>query len=93
MTSIVPNRGIEVAIESVALWRPEFTLMIRGPEKPSFGSLVRGRIAGLEHRVGLVPPVPAVALVREAAAFDVGSFVLRGQSRDNQFALPNKFFE
>ena len=33
------------------------------------------------------------ALVREAAAFDIGFFALPGHSRHNEFALPNKFFE
>jgi glycosyltransferase involved in cell wall biosynthesis len=28
---VSPNRGIEAAIDAVALWRPEFTLTIRGP--------------------------------------------------------------
>jgi len=57
--------------------------------------LLRHRIAtlGLEDRVHIVPPVPMTALVREAAAFDVGFFALPGHSHHNQFALPNKFFE
>ena len=33
------------------------------------------------------------ALVREASAYDVGLFALPGNSRHNEFALPNKFFE
>jgi glycosyltransferase involved in cell wall biosynthesis len=92
---VVPNRGIEAAIDSVPLWRPEFTLTIRGPENPAFSPALRERIAnlGLGHRVRLVPPVPMTALVREAAAFDVGISFLPGNSRNNEFALPNKFFE
>ena len=92
---LVPNRGLEAAIDSVALWRPEFTLTIRGPENPVFSPVLRERIAGLglEHRVQLAPPVPMTALVREAAPFDVGFFALPGHSRHNEFALPNKFFE
>jgi glycogen synthase len=92
---VTPNRGIEVAIDSVALWRPEFTLTIRGPENPAFSPVLRERIAslGLGHRVRLAPPVPMTALVREAAPFDVGFFALPGHSRHNEFALPNKFFE
>jgi glycosyltransferase involved in cell wall biosynthesis len=92
---VTPNRGIEVAIDSVALWRPEFTLTIRGPENPAFSPALRERIAGLGlgHRVRLVPPVPMTALVGEAALFDVGLFALPGHSRHNEFALPNKFFE
>ena len=33
------------------------------------------------------------ALVREAAAFDIGFFALPGHSRHNELALPNKIFE
>jgi glycosyltransferase involved in cell wall biosynthesis len=92
---IVPNRGIEAAIDSVALWRPEFTLTIRGPENPAFSPMLRERIAalGLGHRIRLAPAVPMTDLVREAASFDIGFFALPGHSRHNEFALPNKFFE
>jgi glycosyltransferase involved in cell wall biosynthesis len=92
---IVPGRGLELAIDSVAEWRPEFELTIRGPDNPAFTSVLRARIAArrLEGRVHLVPPVPMTALVSEAAAFDIGLFALPGHSRHNEFALPNKIFE
>ena len=92
---VAPNRGLEAAIDSVAFWRPEITLTIRGPENPAFSPALRERIAArrLEHRIRLAPPVPMTALVREAAPFDVGFFALPGHSRHNEFALPNKFFE
>jgi glycosyltransferase involved in cell wall biosynthesis len=92
---VVPNRGIEAAIDSVALWRSEITLTIRGPVNPTFSSVLRERISalGLEHRVRFAPPVPMTELVREAALFDVGFFALPGHSRHNELALPNKFFE
>mgnify|MGYP001473561634 CR=1 FL=1 len=92
---VVPNRGIETTIDSVALWRPEITLTIRGPVNPAFSSVLRERISALEleHRVRFAPPIPMTELVREAALFDVGLFALPGHSRHNEFALPNKFFE
>ena len=92
---VVVGRGLEAAIDSVALWRPEFDLTIRGPENPEFSDALRRRIrdAGLEDRVRLVPPVPMTELVEEATAFDIGFFALPGHSRHNEFALPNKFFE
>ena len=92
---VVPNRGLEAAVESVKQWRPEFTLTIRGPENPAFSPALRERIAalGLQDRVRLAPPVPMTDLVREAATSDVGFFALPGHSRHNEFALPNKFFE
>jgi glycosyltransferase involved in cell wall biosynthesis len=92
---VTPGRGLEVAIDSVADWRPEFDLTIRGPGGSDYLDALRRRIAerGLSSRIILVPPVPMTELVREAAAYDVGFFALPGSSRHNEFALPNKFFE
>jgi glycosyltransferase involved in cell wall biosynthesis len=92
---IAPGRGLEAAILSVADWRSEFDLSIRGPENPQFTPLLRARIAErrLEGRVALLQPVSMTTLVREAAAYDVGLSVLPAHSRNNEFALPNKFFE
>jgi len=92
---VTPKRGIEAAIDSVADWRPEFTLTIRGPGDRKFLDGLQQRIVarGLADRVTLAPAVPMTTLVREAAHFDVGFFALPGHSRHNEFALPNKFFE
>jgi glycosyltransferase involved in cell wall biosynthesis len=92
---IVPGRGLEIAIDSVAQWRSEFDFTIRGSENPEFTPALRERIAalGLNDRVILAAPVPMTALVHEAAAFDIGFFALPGHSRHNEFALPNKIFE
>lgn len=92
---VAPNRGLEAAIDSVAEWRLEFDLTMRGPGDAEYLNALRRRIVqqGLDDRVQLVPPVPMTALVREAAQFDIGFFALPGHSRHNQFALPNKFFE
>lgn len=92
---VVPNRGLEEAVDSVKQWRPEFTLTIRGPENPAFSPALRDRIAalGLQDRIRLARPVPMMDLVREAATYDVGFFALPGHSSHNELALPNKFFE
>jgi glycosyltransferase involved in cell wall biosynthesis len=92
---IVPGRGLEIAIDSVAQWRSEFELTLRGPDNPEFTPALRARIVdrGLEGRVVLAPAVPMTELVQEATAFDIGFFALPGHSRHNEFALPNKIFE
>jgi glycosyltransferase involved in cell wall biosynthesis len=92
---VTPGRGLEVTIDSVADWRPEFDLTIRGPGGSDYLDALRCRIAerGLSSRVTLAPAVPMTELVREAAAYDIGFFALPGSSRHNEFALPNKFFE
>jgi glycosyltransferase involved in cell wall biosynthesis len=92
---VTPGRGIEATIDSVSDWRPEFDLTLRGPGDAHYLDALRHRIAerSLADRVVLSPAVPMTALVREAAAFDLGFFALPGSSRHNEFALPNKFFE
>ena len=89
------GRGLEATIDSVANWRPEFDLTIRGPGTPAYLDELRQRAErrGVADRVHLVPPLPMTELIRAAAAFDVGFFALPGSSRHNQFALPNKLFE
>jgi glycosyltransferase involved in cell wall biosynthesis len=92
---ITPNRGLEAAIDSVPDWRSEFSLTIRGPAEQHYEAALRQRIEqrGMAARISLVPPVPMTELVQEAASFDIGLFALPGNSRHNEFALPNKFFE
>jgi hypothetical protein len=92
---VTPGRGLEATIDSVAGWRPEFNLTLRGPGEAHYLDELRRRIGerGLADRIVLAPPVPMTALVREAAEFDLGFFALPKSSRHNEFALPNKFFE
>jgi glycosyltransferase involved in cell wall biosynthesis len=92
---VAPGRGLELAIDSVADWRPEFDLTIRGPGDPGYIDQLRRRMAThrVMGRVRLAPPEPMTELVRAAKAFDIGFFALPGSSRHNKFALPNKFFE
>lgn len=89
------HRGLEECIRSVASWRPEFDLTIRGLVSDAYRAILESEIdtAGVRGRVHIVPPVPMLDLVREAAAFDIGLFALPGHSAHNQNALPNKFFE
>ncbi len=92
---VYEGRGLEACIDSVALWRPEFRLTIRGPAPADYLAALRKRIeaAGLGERVVLAPPVPMIDLVKEAARFDIGLFALPGHSQQNVHVLPNKFFE
>jgi glycosyltransferase involved in cell wall biosynthesis len=92
---VYEGRGLEACIDSVALWRPEFRLTIRGPAPADYREALAERIRarGLGERVVLAPPVPMIDLVKEAARFDVGLFALPGHSKQNMHVLPNKFFE
>lgn len=92
---VSPNRGLEACIESVALWRPEFDLTIRGPGSPEYLEHLAGlaRRHGVADRVIFAPAVRMVDLVRSAAEHDVGLFALPDHSLQNIYVLPNKFFE
>ncbi len=92
---VSPGRGLEACIRSVALWRAEFTLTIRGPASAAYAQTLQTLVeeTGLSGRIVLAPPVPMIDLVREAAEFDVGLFALPGHSLQNFHVLPNKFFE
>lgn len=89
------HRGLEECIRSVAHWRPEFHLTIRGPVSECYRSSLEAEIdrAGVRGRVDIVPAVPVTRLVQEANAFDIGLFALPDHSLQNTYVLPNKFFE
>ncbi|WP_158673390.1 glycosyltransferase [Bosea sp. FBZP-16] len=92
---IAPDRGLEECIRSVALWRPEFRLILRGPGSPQIMEQLRGiaREAGVEDRVVFAPPVPMLDLVKEAATADIGLSTPPKTSKHNIYAMPNKLFE
>ncbi len=92
---ISPQRSIETTIASVAAWRSEFTLTIRGIGPEGYLESLQNMIAKwrLDHRVALAPPVPMTALVNEAMPFDIGLFVLEERNLHYRYALPNKVFE
>lgn len=93
--AVSPGRGLEACIASVALWRPEFDLTIRGPAEADYLAALDHAItqAGVRDRVALAPPVTATDLVEAAAEFDIGLFALPAHSLQNVYALPNKLFE
>nr|WP_255616504.1 glycosyltransferase [Microvirga puerhi] len=92
---VSPGRGLEECIRSVALWRPEFRLIIRGPASDSYERELRqlALAMAVSERVSIVPPVPMPSLIAAAHSADVGLFALPASSRHNTFVLPNKFFE
>jgi glycosyltransferase involved in cell wall biosynthesis len=92
---IVPGRALEVSIASVALWRPEFSLTLRGPGEAAYLESLQAlaQRLGVGDRVHFAPPVPMTALVEQARVHDVGLFAIKGHSRQNKHVLPNKFFE
>jgi hypothetical protein len=47
----------------------------------------------MKGRVNFVEPVPTIDIVREISRYDLGVHLIPPLSRNNEFALPNKFFE
>jgi glycosyltransferase involved in cell wall biosynthesis len=92
---VAAGRGLEAAIASVAHWRPDTDLTIRGPANAAYLESLHLRIEALKlgSRIRILPAVPMTELIGEAAGFDIGLFALPGTSRHNRFALPNKVFE
>ncbi len=86
---LVPGRGLELMIASVAHWRPELRLRLRGPVVADYRSSLEARAAaaGVLDRVEFAPPLPFDGLVDGAADADVGLHLLP------VFAMPNKVFE
>jgi glycosyltransferase involved in cell wall biosynthesis len=93
--AVCAGRGLEACIRSVALWRPEFRLTIRGPSTTDYLARLRAECvaAGVEGRVVFDEPVPMTQMVARANGFDVGLFALPDHSLQNVHVLPNKFFE
>jgi glycosyltransferase involved in cell wall biosynthesis len=92
---VSPGRGLEACIESVELWRPEFSLTLRGPANPEYLAYLTQLACarGVAGRVTFAQSVPLVDLVRRASEHDVGLFALPSHSLQNVHVLPNKFFE
>jgi glycosyltransferase involved in cell wall biosynthesis len=90
-----PGRGLEEMIASVRMWRPEFSLTIRGPGTPSYREKLLNLVRDhqVEARTKIMPPVASDLIVREATKADIGISVLSGASLNDHFALPNKLFE
>jgi glycosyltransferase involved in cell wall biosynthesis len=90
-----PHRGLEPLIDSVAAWRPERRLVLRGYGASGYVEQLqaRARGSGAAGRIVFAPPVAPEEVVPAAAAADIGFFALPDSSPQSRFALPNKIFE
>lgn len=92
-----PARGLEQAIESVAQWRQDRRLVIRGEGTLGYTESLRSLAAkaGVTDRVLFDGPVPASEMISRAHGdADVGLYAPPpGGSAQRRFSLPNKFFE
>ncbi len=91
--AVVPRRGLETLIESVASWPEEFRLVIRGPAQGGFDQHLHNLAGPLGERIAIEPPVPPDQLISTAAQADIGIFLLSNSTTHARFAMPNKIFE
>ncbi|WP_186418080.1 glycosyltransferase [Bosea sp. CS1GBMeth4] len=91
--AIVPRRGLEILIESVAYWPEAYRLLIRGPAQGGYDQHLRALAGGLGARIAFEPAVPPDRVVPAAAQADIGIFLLSNSTTHARFAMPNKIFE
>lgn len=89
------SREIHTAIESVPLWRPEFSLVLRGSGSGAYMDQLHNLVKKLkiEDRIFFEPSVAFNQIVPTANLADIGFFSYAAYSPQIQYALPNKIFE
>lgn len=93
---VVPRRGLEALIESVAAWPESMRLVIRGPAQGGYDRQLQALAAqsGQANRIAFEPPVaPGDVVAAAAATADIGIFLLANSTTHARFAMPNKIFE
>jgi glycosyltransferase involved in cell wall biosynthesis len=92
--TIGAGRGLEIAIEAIALAasRPHFFL--RGTPAQGYEVKLRALASerGVSDRLHFLPPAPPDEMERLAAGYDVGYSGETGFSDNNKLALGNKLF-
>lgn len=88
-------RGLETAISSIPMWRPEFHLTLRGIASDDYREslLALAREKGVSNRLSIEPPIDFRDMVRYAIEGDIGLFVQEDVSLHKRYTLPNKVFE
>jgi hypothetical protein len=88
-----PERSIELMIEVMDLLDDHFRLdLMLVPGEPRYYKRLES-LAARRPRVRMVPTTPMRELPRRLNEYDVGLYLLPPSSFNNQYALPNKFFE
>jgi glycosyltransferase involved in cell wall biosynthesis len=94
--ALAGGRGLETAIDALALLPQHFVLRLTGPwRQAGLERKLRSRLErkGLRERVRLKASMPHEQLVSHASEADIGLCLLTGGSRHNAIALPNKIFD
>jgi glycogen synthase len=92
---VLPNRGIEETIDSVASWETPHRLIIRGDGSPSYIADLKQRAVTMGHseQITFEPGVALNEVLQAATSSDLGIFFTPLGSPQRAFTLPNKLFE
>jgi glycogen(starch) synthase len=93
---VLPDRGLEVLIDSIPQWQTAHRLTIRGDGEPAYIAALRKRSAANsgESKVVFEPAVPPSKVMSVAAqSADVGVHFTPLETKQRHFSLPNKLFE
>jgi glycosyltransferase involved in cell wall biosynthesis len=92
---LLPDRGLEALLQSVAFWREPHTLVIRGVGSKAYVEQLKALVARLPPgQVRFEQAVDQEAVISAAAASaDLGVFFTPLTTGQHQFNLPNKIFE
>ena len=89
-----PQRRLEDTLTAMELLDEHYSLdlLLAGQGPSGYLDELRRRAAG-DPRIRFLDPVPMRELSRFANAYDIGVFLLPPQHVNQEYALPNKFFE
>jgi glycosyltransferase involved in cell wall biosynthesis len=86
------DRGLQSALDAMALLGDGFELYLRGEDRPGLTDEIRAHAfaVGVAGRVRLLPVAPPDELPSLATEYDVGLALETGHSRNNALAVSNK---
>jgi glycosyltransferase involved in cell wall biosynthesis len=92
--TIGPGRGLETALEAVAVAQSMPHLYLRGTHACGYRESLedRARQLGVADRLHFLDPVAPGELERSGAAYDIGYVGETGETRNRAMALTNKLF-
>lgn len=92
--TIGPGRGLEIALEAIALAKSKPHLHLRGSPVPGYHEHLKEIAAalGVSDRLHFHAPILPDQLEKSGAAFDIGFIGELSHTRNRQIALTNKLF-
>ncbi len=92
---VLPDRGLEPLIDSVARWNGPHQLVIRGDGAADYINALKARAAASGHAAQIMfePGVALDQVLLAASSADLGVFFTPLGSAQRAFTLPNKLFE